>query len=214
MANSNALQKIRNEMVNGAIHLDANQLGELQEKASKLKLKEGCLVTGKDERNVYSFLKNILLPTLQDYVMKSSPEIYEMYQGNMCRHASLVACHTLKKMLPEWNWDMYEVTYSATMYDQDYTCTHAFVVGELNNEYRAVDMWDPLGISLYVPIDSIRYPFEYDEVEENRKVISLTKLSYDDMSRLDNELLLGDVPYLLKQVNFCIKLGAFLGMFN
>lgn len=209
LKNSEVLQE---EYNNGVIHLDQHQVDELNETIKRLIAKDGCMVEDAQERYAYNLLKNIILPTLDDYVKSKNPTAYEAYHGNMCRHASLIACHTLKNVLPDWEWNMYEITYSASIYNESYTCTHAFVVGERGNEYRAVDMWDTLSIQLYAPIESVRYPFEYDEIEKNRKIISMEKASYADMCTLNDEILLGNVPSLLKEVDKCIEIADALGI--
>lgn len=208
----NDMSSIRDEYEEGHLELTEEQVDELADIAMELSMKNGCLVDNEEEVMVYNLLKDVLLPTLNDYVRLNNPEAYEVYQGNMCRHASLVACHTLKRALPDWDWNIYEVKYSATLYEKDYTCTHAFVIGERRDEFRVVDMWDALGLKLYAPIDSIRYPFEYDVVEKNRKIISFNQMSYHDMSLLENELLLGNVPELLKNLDGCIDISRALGM--
>lgn len=212
MPNKNNLQKIKEEFENGVIELDEIQVKELEKLTVKLREKDGCFVTDPTEKYAYNLLKKIIIPTLDDYVRANNPTAYESYHGNMCRHASLVACHALKKILPTWNWDVYEITYSASIYDKPYTCTHAFVIGERYGEYRAVDMWDDLNIQFFAPIDSVRYPFEYDEIEKDRVVISMNKLSYDEMIQMDDELLLGNVPKLLEQLDVCIEISELLGI--
>jgi hypothetical protein len=185
---------------NGRVTLSHDEAYEFKNKIDRTKLNGGFMVEGiiyNNEIEAYKVIKDVILPSLHLIAKTNNPLMYTMYQGNLCRHATFFTTYFLKGIMPDWTWEMYEMDYSAEIMGKKLTTTHAFIIGEKDGEFRAIDMWDKYMPQIWASVNEVEYPVWIHGAEENKEILDIRPLDYDYYMSVTNEPLMGNTKSVM-----------------
>lgn len=154
-----------------------NQLEELRKKASKEYIFNPGNKKDKNEEEAFFFIRDAFIPELRMICRRNNPEIFHLYNGNMCRQAAIYGIYFLKKIMPGWEFELYEADYKQELFGNDFFATHAVIFAKNKKEKRIIDMSRQTKRDIWAKVSKPEYPKGYEEYDE-MEMIEIRKMNW------------------------------------
>jgi len=99
------------------------------------------------------------IPLLHQILRYTNPELYDKWQGNCCRQTAIFGAFILNKLLPDYEWEVWDGEFDDIVYGVSRHYNHAWIYGR-PSPYRG-------GRGLFVDLSRQHHERLFEQTDKN-----------------------------------------------